>query len=71
MSPVVAMSSGTIAAIAVVLVLDLFAIIFGLSFMRSRKAQRAAETELPGGPAPEAPAKAPKPMSRRTFFRRS
>jgi len=72
MTFVVGLSSGTIAAIVVVVVLDLFAIVFGLSFMRTRKAQRAAEAAgLPGGPAPEAPAKAPKPMSRREFFRKS
>jgi cytochrome b6-f complex iron-sulfur subunit len=72
MTPVVGLSSGTIAAIVVVVVLDLFAIVFGLSFMRARKAQRAAEAGgLPGGPLPQTAAKAPKPMSRREFFRKS
>ena len=40
---VVAISSGTVAAIVVVVLLDLFAIAFGLSFVRARKAQRVAE----------------------------
>ena len=72
MTPVLGLSSGTIAAIVVVVVLDLFAIVFGLSFMRARKAQRAAETAgIPGPHAAEAPAKAPKPISRREFFRKS
>ena len=72
MTPVLGLSSGTIAAIVVVVVLDLFAIVFGLSFMRARKAQRAAETaDLPGVLAPQPPAKAPKPISRREFFRKS
>jgi cytochrome b6-f complex iron-sulfur subunit len=68
---VLALSSGTIAAIVVIVVIDLFAIFFGLSFARSRRAQRqaqAAETAaILGEPAPAAP----KPVSRREFFRRS
>ena len=36
-----ALSTGTIAAIALVVVLDLFAIFFGLSVVRSRRAARA------------------------------
>lgn len=71
MRPILAISSGTIAAIVVIAVLDLFAIVFGLSFARSRRAQRAAEratvAEALGEPAP----KAPRPVSRREFFRRS
>ena len=61
-----AISSGTVAAIVVVAVLDLFAILFGLSFLRARRAERAA-----AGPAPEGPARGPRPISRRDFFRRS
>jgi len=68
---VLAISSGTLAAIVAIVVLDLFAIVFGLSFRRARREQRAAEAAATavalGGPAP----KAPKPMSRREFFRRS
>ncbi len=73
MTPVVGLSSGTIAAIAVVAVLDLFAIVFGLSFVRARRAARVAEAAaVPvGAAAAAAPAKAPKPVSRREFFRKS
>jgi cytochrome b6-f complex iron-sulfur subunit len=71
MSPVLAISSGTVAAIVVIVVIDLFAIIFGLSFVRARREQRAAEAAATaaalGRPAPPAP----KPLSRREFFRRS
>jgi cytochrome b6-f complex iron-sulfur subunit len=67
MSPVVAISTGTIAAIVVIFVIDLFAVMFGLSFVRARKAQRAAEAGLP---APEV-TKSSKPVTRRDFFRRS
>jgi cytochrome b6-f complex iron-sulfur subunit len=64
-----AISSGTVAAIVIVLIVDLFAIFFGLSFVRARRAQRAAA----GGPGlpPQPPARAPRPISRRDFFRRS
>jgi len=70
-TPVLAISSGTVAAIVVIVILDLFAIAFGLSFVRARREQRAAEAAATaaalGQPAP----KAPKPMSRREFFRKS
>ncbi len=67
-----ALSTGTIAALVVILVVDLFAIIFGLSFVRARRAARA-DVGTPGAPAAraEAPAKGPKPVTRREFFRRS
>jgi cytochrome b6-f complex iron-sulfur subunit len=69
-TPVVSISSGTIAAIVVIAVIDLFALIFGLSFLRARREQREAEAAATaaalGRPAP----KGPKPMSRREFFRR-
>jgi cytochrome b6-f complex iron-sulfur subunit len=69
--PVLALSSGTIAAIVVIVIIDLFAIFFGLSFVRARREQRAAEAAATaaalGQPAPPAP----KPVSRREFFRRS
>ncbi len=71
MTPMLAISSGTVAAIVVIVVIDLFAIFFGLSFARSRRAQREAEAAktaaMLGEPAP----KTPKPVSRREFFRRS
>jgi cytochrome b6-f complex iron-sulfur subunit len=70
-TPVLAISSGTIAAIVVIVILDLFAIIFGLSFMRARREQREAQAAATaaafGRPAP----KTAKPVSRREFFRRS
>jgi cytochrome b6-f complex iron-sulfur subunit len=69
-TPIVSISSGTIAAIVVIAVIDLFALIFGLSFLRARREQReaeaAAQARALGRPAP----KGPKPMSRREFFRR-
>jgi cytochrome b6-f complex iron-sulfur subunit len=43
MRPLLALSSGTVAVIVVIVVIDLFAIFFGLSFARSRKAQREAD----------------------------
>jgi hypothetical protein len=70
-TPILALSSGTVAAIVVIVVIDLFAIFFGLSVARSKKAQRqadaAASAAILGEPAPPAP----KPVSRREFFRRS
>lgn len=63
-----ALSTSTIAAIVIVVVVDLFAIFFGLSVVRSRRAARAATAGVAGA-APAAPA--PKPVSRREFFRKS
>jgi cytochrome b6-f complex iron-sulfur subunit len=61
-----AVSTGLVAAIVVLVVLDLFAIAFGLSFVRARRAQD--EARAAGGPPPvEKPAPA---LSRRDFFRR-
>jgi cytochrome b6-f complex iron-sulfur subunit len=67
-----AISGSTVAVLAIVLIVDLFAIMFGLSFLRARRADRAAQTGI-AAPAtgPEASRKAPKPVSRRDFFRRS
>jgi cytochrome b6-f complex iron-sulfur subunit len=62
-----AISTPTLAVIGVLAVLDLFAIFFGLGFMRARRAQREAAGAAPG----VAPAKAPPPVTRRDFFRRS
>jgi cytochrome b6-f complex iron-sulfur subunit len=67
MTPVVGISSGVIAAIVIVVIVDLLAVMLGLSFLRSRKARQAVEV---GAPAPGA-AKTSKPVSRRDFFRRS
>jgi cytochrome b6-f complex iron-sulfur subunit len=68
---VLGISSGTFAAVVIIVIIDLFAIVFGLSFVRARRDQRAAEEAATamalGVPAP----KGPKPMSRREFFRRS
>ena len=66
---VVAISNVTVAAIVAVVLLDLFAIAFGLSFVRARKAQRAAEEAVPGVPAAEEAL--PRAVTRREFFRRS
>ena len=60
-----ALSTGVIAAIAVFIVLDIFAVVFGLSFLRAAKAQKAAAEGTP------ASKKALPPMSRRDFFRKS
>ena len=62
----VAISSGTAAAIVVLVVLNIFAITFGLSFLRAQKAARVtADGQL------EVPSKPVASMSRRDFFRKS
>ncbi len=71
MTPVVGLSSGTIAPIVVIVIIDLFAIVFGLSFARSRRAQRQAKEAATAAMLGEAPPPTPKPVSRRDFFRRS
>jgi cytochrome b6-f complex iron-sulfur subunit len=60
-----AISTGVLAAIVVFVALDIFAIVFGLSFVRAAKAQRDAAD---GAAAAHRPAPA---MSRRDFFRKS
>jgi cytochrome b6-f complex iron-sulfur subunit len=60
-----AISTGVVAAIVVFVIIDVFAIVFGLSFLRAAKAQR----EVADGAA-AAPRKLPA-MSRRDFFRKS
>ncbi len=65
-----ALTTSTIAVLVVIGVADLFAIFFGLSFMRARKAARVAAASAPGLPS-EPPARPVKPVSRRDFFRRS
>lgn len=71
MTGVVALSSGTISALVVVAVVDLFAIIFGLSFLRSRRAKREAAAPARGPFGGGEAAKTVKPVTRRDFFRRS
>lgn len=71
MTPILALSSGTIAAIVVIVVIDLFAIVFGLSFARSRRAQKQAQAAETAAMLGEAPPPTPKPVSRRDFFRAS
>jgi cytochrome b6-f complex iron-sulfur subunit len=63
-----AITSTTVVVIVVIVVVDLFAISFGLSFMRARKEQQADVTGLPAAPAGKP---APKPISRRDFLRGS
>jgi cytochrome b6-f complex iron-sulfur subunit len=60
-----AISTGVVAAIVVFVALDIFAIVFGLSFVRAAKAQR----ETDDGAAAARPTSAP--LSRRDFFRKS
>ena len=62
----VAVSTGLIAAIVALVALNIFAIVFGLSFMRAHRAARVT----PGGQL-EVPGKPVKSMSRRDFFRKS
>ena len=71
MTSVLAISSGTIAAIVVIGILDLFAIVFGLSFVRARREQRASEAAATATALGEPAPKTPKPVSRREFFRKS
>ena len=66
------LSTGTLAALVVMVVVDLFAIILGLSFLRARRAQREAEAAASVPVAERTPpAAAPKPVARRDFLRRS
>jgi cytochrome b6-f complex iron-sulfur subunit len=58
MTPLLAISSGTLALIVIVLIVDIFVIMFLFSFNRSRR--RGTEE-----------GKGPKPISRREFLRRS
>jgi cytochrome b6-f complex iron-sulfur subunit len=70
-TPVLAIETGTIIAIVVIVVVDVFAIVFGLSFVRARREQRAREDAATAAALGEARPTAPKPVSRRDFFRRS
>ena len=67
MTPVsiLALSSGTIAVLVVLAGLNLFAIVFGLSFLRRDREAREAQVGLAEG------AKPVRTVSRRDFFRRS
>lgn len=71
MHSALAASSETIAAIVAVLALDLFAVAFGLSFVRARRAERATGAPTLTGVRAETAAPTRKPVSRREFFRRS
>ncbi|MEP7059957.1 MAG: Rieske 2Fe-2S domain-containing protein [Actinomycetota bacterium] len=59
-------SAGLVVAIVAFLVLDVFAVVFGMSFLRAQRAQRASASGLPAAPPSTA-----KPVSRRDFFRGS
>jgi cytochrome b6-f complex iron-sulfur subunit len=59
-----ALTGSTIIVLVVLVALNLFAIFFGLSFLRANRAAKLAES----GEEPPAPVK---PVSRRDFFRRS
>jgi cytochrome b6-f complex iron-sulfur subunit len=66
------LSTGTLAALVVMAVVDLFAIILGLSFLRARRAQREAEAAAAVPVAERTPPPAGlKPIARRDFLRRS
>jgi cytochrome b6-f complex iron-sulfur subunit len=60
---VLAISGATVAVIAFLLVLNLFALIWGLSFLRASKEAKRAEAGLPAPPPVRV-------MQRRDFFRR-
>ena len=62
----VAISTALVAAIVALVVLNIFAIVFGLSFLRAQRAARVT----PGGQL-EVPGKPVKSMARRDFFRYS
>jgi cytochrome b6-f complex iron-sulfur subunit len=64
----VAISTGVVAALAAIAVLNTVAIVFGLGFYRQLKAQRVAATAGVDLPAPPRPERA---LSRRDFFRGS
>jgi cytochrome b6-f complex iron-sulfur subunit len=63
-SVLAALSGATVAALAVLVALNLFALVFGLSFLRASRAAKAAQRGAP--PAPAAGA-----ITRRDFFRGS
>jgi cytochrome b6-f complex iron-sulfur subunit len=62
---ILALSTGTIAVLLVLGALNLFAVVFGLSFLRRDRAIREAQVGLAEG------AKPVRTVSRRDFFRRS
>jgi cytochrome b6-f complex iron-sulfur subunit len=65
-----AITATTVVVIVALVVIDLFAIAFGLSFLRARKAQLGTPA-APGALPPPPAAKGPKAVSRREFFRKS
>jgi len=68
---VLAISNETVVVIVVIVAIDLFAITFGLSFARRRRAQRDADAAVTAAMLGEPAPKMPRPVSRREFFRRS
>jgi cytochrome b6-f complex iron-sulfur subunit len=68
---ILAISSGTLVVIVVIVIVDLFAIVFGLSFVRARREERAAQDAATAAALGRPIPKGPKPLSRREFFRRS
>ena len=65
-----AITATTVVVIVALVVIDLFAIAFGLSFMRARRAHLDTPA-APGALPPPPLAKGPKAVSRREFFRQS
>ena len=71
MRPALAISNETLVVLVVIVLVDLFAIVFGLSFVRARRREREAEAAETAAALGEPVARTPKPVSRRDFFRRS
>jgi len=65
-----AITATTVVVIVALVVIDLFAIAFGLSFLRARKAHLGTAA-APGALPPPPAGKGPKSVSRREFFRQS
>jgi cytochrome b6-f complex iron-sulfur subunit len=70
MSPSLAISGSTIAVIVIVLIVDVFAVMFGLSFTRGRRAEQR-EREAAAAGLPVAETRTARPVTRRDFFRES
>ena len=70
MTPSLAIAGSTIAVLVIVLIVDVFAIVFGLSFVRTRREQQRARDAAAAG-VPVGEARAPRAVTRRDFFRGS
>ena len=68
MSTSLAISASTVAVLVVILLVDIFAIAFGMSFARGRRAERDAAAASAAG-LPPSEGKSSKPVTRRDFFR--